>query len=136
MGIVVSNGDAYVLKSGNEKFLLDSPKKAKNFKGKAVQTTGTLDKDKNLIHIENRSASPAGLVIGCVRCVSNFARRSRTSPFCLRIRWNSANRFSTEKFTLVELASRSGVFLTIFNGERGAPLGHGTCRARAMVSPS
>ena len=50
--------DAYVLESGNEKYLLDSQKKAKNFKGKDVQVTGTLDKDKNLIHVEKIKASP------------------------------------------------------------------------------
>jgi hypothetical protein len=42
--IVKNNEDAYVLESGNKKYLLDSQKKVKNFKGKDVQVTGSLDK--------------------------------------------------------------------------------------------
>jgi hypothetical protein len=59
MGTIVKDGDAYVLKSGNEKYLLDSQKKAKNYKGKDVQIMGTLDKDKNLIHVEKIKLSPS-----------------------------------------------------------------------------
>ena len=43
MGAIVKDGDAYILKDGNVKYLLDSQKKAKNYKGKDVQITGTLD---------------------------------------------------------------------------------------------
>jgi Protein of unknown function (DUF5818) len=59
MGTIVKDGDAYVLKSGNEKYLLDSQKKAKNYKGKDVQITGTLYKDKGLIHVEKIKVSPS-----------------------------------------------------------------------------
>ena len=59
VGTIVKDGDAYVLKSANEKYLLDSQKKAKNYKGKDVQITGTLDKAKNLIHVEKIKVSPA-----------------------------------------------------------------------------
>jgi hypothetical protein len=59
MGTIVNDRDAYVLKSGNEKYLLDSQKKAKTYKGKDVQITGTLDKDKNLIHVEKIKVSPS-----------------------------------------------------------------------------
>ena len=59
MGTIVTNGDAWVLKSGNEQYLLDSQKKAKNYKGKDVQLTGTLDNDKKLIHVEKIKVSPA-----------------------------------------------------------------------------
>lgn len=52
MGTIVKDGDAYVLQTGNEKYLLDSQKKAKRYKGKDVKITGTLDKTKNLIHVE------------------------------------------------------------------------------------
>ena len=45
MGTIVKDGDAYVLKAANEKYLLDSQTKAKNYKGKDVQITGTLDKE-------------------------------------------------------------------------------------------
>ena len=59
MGTIVEDGDAYVLKTANEKYLLDSQKKAKNFKGKDVKITGTLDKTKNLIHVEKIEAAPS-----------------------------------------------------------------------------
>jgi hypothetical protein len=59
MGTIVKNGDAYVLKSGNVKYLLDSQKKAKIYKGKDVDVTGTLDKEKNLLHIEKIEVSPS-----------------------------------------------------------------------------
>jgi hypothetical protein len=59
MGTIVKDGDVYVLKAGNEKYLLDSQKKAKNYKGKDVAITGTLDKQKNLIHVERIKPSPS-----------------------------------------------------------------------------
>jgi uncharacterized protein DUF5818 len=59
MGTIVKDGHAYILKSSDEKYLLDSHKKAKNYKGKDVQITGTLDKDKNLIHVEKIKVSPS-----------------------------------------------------------------------------
>ena len=59
MGTIVKDGDAYVLKAANEKYLLDSQKKAKNYKGKDVQITGTLDKANNLIHVEKIKVLPA-----------------------------------------------------------------------------
>jgi hypothetical protein len=59
MGTIVTNGDAWVLKSGNEQYLLDSQKKAKNYKGKDVEVTGTLDKEKHLIHVEKIRVSPS-----------------------------------------------------------------------------
>jgi Protein of unknown function (DUF5818) len=59
MGTIVRDGDAYVLKTGNEKYLLDRQKKAKNYKGKDVKIMGTLDKAKNLIHVEKITASPS-----------------------------------------------------------------------------
>ena len=59
IGTIVEDGDAYVLKAANEKYLLDSQKKAKNYKGKEVQITGTLDKEKKLIHVEKIKVSPS-----------------------------------------------------------------------------
>jgi hypothetical protein len=59
IGTIVKDGDAYVLKAGNEKYLLNSPKKAKNYKGKNVQITGTLEKETNLIHVEKIKVSPS-----------------------------------------------------------------------------
>src|SRR5580700_3694595 len=49
MGTSVKDGDAYVLKGANQKYLLDSQKKAKRYKGRDVQIMGTLDKATNLI---------------------------------------------------------------------------------------
>jgi len=59
MGAVVQNGDSYVLKSGNQQYLLDSQKKARKYKGKEVKITGTLDKAKNLIHVKKIDESPS-----------------------------------------------------------------------------
>jgi hypothetical protein len=58
MGAIVKDGDAYVLKSGNEKYLLDGQRKAKDYNGRDVKITGTLDKTKNLIHVEKIEGSP------------------------------------------------------------------------------
>jgi hypothetical protein len=59
LGTVLRDGNAYILKAGNETYLLDSQKKAKNYQGKDVQITGTLDDDKKLIHVEKIKVSPA-----------------------------------------------------------------------------
>jgi uncharacterized protein DUF5818 len=59
LGTIVKDGHAYILKSGNEKYLLDGQKNAKNYNGKDVQITGTLDKDNNLIHVEKIKVSPS-----------------------------------------------------------------------------
>jgi Protein of unknown function (DUF5818) len=59
MGTIVRDGDTYVLKAGNAKYLLDSQKKAKTYKGKDVNVTGTLDKAKNLIHVQKIKPSPS-----------------------------------------------------------------------------
>jgi uncharacterized protein DUF5818 len=59
MGTIVKDGDSYVLKAGNEQYLLDSQKKAKKYKGRDVKIMGTLDKAKNLIHVENIKGSPS-----------------------------------------------------------------------------
>ena len=59
IGTLVKDGDAYVLKVGNEKYLLDSQKKAKNYKGRDVKITGTLDKTKNVLHVEKIEVSPS-----------------------------------------------------------------------------
>src|SRR5580700_4400159 len=42
VGAIVKDGDAYVLKSGNEKYLLDGQRKAKDYNGRDVKITGTL----------------------------------------------------------------------------------------------
>jgi hypothetical protein len=59
LGTIVANGDACVLKSGNEEYLLDSQKKVKNYKGKDVEVTGTLDQERHLIHVEKIKVSPS-----------------------------------------------------------------------------
>ncbi len=59
MGTIVQDGDSYVLKAGNEQYLLDSQKKARKYKGKDVKITGTLERAKNLIHVEKITASPS-----------------------------------------------------------------------------
>jgi hypothetical protein len=59
MGTIVRDGDTYVLKAGNAKYLPDSQKKAKKYKRKDVNLTGTLDKAKHLIHAEKIKQSPS-----------------------------------------------------------------------------
>ena len=59
MGTIVQDGDSYVLKAGNEQYLLESQKKVQKYKGKDVKITGTLDKAKNLIHVEKINVSPS-----------------------------------------------------------------------------
>jgi hypothetical protein len=59
IGTLVKDGDAYVLKADNEKYLLDNQKKAKNYKGKDVKITGVLDKTKNVLHVEKIEVSPS-----------------------------------------------------------------------------
>ena len=59
MGTILKDGEEYVLKTGNQTYLLDSQKKAKNYNGKDVQLTGTLNNDKKLIHVEKIKVSPA-----------------------------------------------------------------------------
>jgi Protein of unknown function (DUF5818) len=59
MGTIVKAGDGYVLKACNEKYQLDSQKKVKSYNGKDVKITGTLDKARNLIHVEKIKASPS-----------------------------------------------------------------------------
>ena len=48
MGTIFKAGNAYILRSGNEKYRQDGQKKAKNFDGKDVQITGTLGDDKEV----------------------------------------------------------------------------------------
>jgi Protein of unknown function (DUF5818) len=59
MGTILKDGDAFVLKTGNRTYLLDSQKKAKNYQGRDVQLTGTLDNDEKSIHVEKIKMSPA-----------------------------------------------------------------------------
>ena len=47
------------MKAANEKFRLDNQKKVKNYQGKDVQITGTLEKENNLIHVEKIKVSPS-----------------------------------------------------------------------------
>jgi len=40
MGTIVQAGGSYVLKAGNEQYMLDSQKKARKYKGKDVKDNG------------------------------------------------------------------------------------------------
>jgi len=59
VGTIFKDGDAFVLRTANERYRLDSQKKAKNYEGKDVQVTGTFDDSKKLIHVEKIKLSPA-----------------------------------------------------------------------------
>jgi len=59
VGTILKDGDTYVLKTANEKYLLDSQKKVKKFNRNDVKITGTLDDAKNLIHVQKIEVSPS-----------------------------------------------------------------------------
>src|ERR1039457_5071747 len=53
-GIILQDGDTYVLSDAatKSKYILDDAKKPSVFEGKTVKVTGTLDKARNLIHVD------------------------------------------------------------------------------------
>jgi hypothetical protein len=56
-GSITRQHDSFVLKAGNTFYKLDDQSQAKQFKGKNVQVTGSLDKSTNTIHVEKIEAS-------------------------------------------------------------------------------
>jgi hypothetical protein len=54
VGTILKDGDNYVLSDAatKSKYILDDAKKANVFEGKTVKVTGTLDKARNLIHVD------------------------------------------------------------------------------------
>jgi hypothetical protein len=56
-GSIALQKSAYVLKTGNTAYKLDDQVQAKQFKGKTVNVTGSLDKGTNTIHVEKIEAS-------------------------------------------------------------------------------
>ena len=54
VGTILKDGDNYVLSDAatKSKYTLDDAKKASVFEGKTVKVTGTLDKARNLIHVD------------------------------------------------------------------------------------
>lgn len=55
--VVLSQGD-YVLRSGDKQYKLDDQSKAKQYVGKDVKVLGTLDRQKNQIHVESIDIAP------------------------------------------------------------------------------
>jgi hypothetical protein len=51
-GSIAHQKSGFVLKAGNASYKLDDQSLAKQFKGKNVQVTGSLDKNTNTIHVE------------------------------------------------------------------------------------
>lgn len=51
-GSIAHQKSGFVLKAGNAAYKLDDQSLAKQFKGKNVQVTGSLDKSTNTIHVE------------------------------------------------------------------------------------
>jgi uncharacterized protein YdeI (BOF family) len=53
-GTVIKNGDTYVLSDAANKlaFVLDDAQKARQYEGKKVKVTGTVDVASNTIHVE------------------------------------------------------------------------------------
>lgn len=59
-GTVVKVGDKYMLRTtDNTTYQLDDPDKAKDYEGKQVKVTGSLDAKGKLIHIQNVEAAPS-----------------------------------------------------------------------------
>jgi hypothetical protein len=58
-GSIARQKSAYVLKAGNTAYKLDDQSQAKEYKGKNVKVTGSLDKSTNTIHVEKIEASTA-----------------------------------------------------------------------------
>jgi Protein of unknown function (DUF5818) len=57
-GTVVKIGDKYVLRTADDiTYKLDDPDKAKDFEGKQVKVTGSLDPQSKLIHIQSVEAA-------------------------------------------------------------------------------
>jgi hypothetical protein len=56
-GSIAKQKSGFVLKAGNNSYKLDDQSKAKEYKGKNVQVTGSLDKSTNTIHVEKIDAS-------------------------------------------------------------------------------
>ena len=56
-GSIARQKSGFVLKAGNNTYKLDNQSKAKEYKGKNVQVTGSLDKSTNTIHVEKIEAS-------------------------------------------------------------------------------
>jgi hypothetical protein len=56
-GSIAKHKSGFVLKAGNNSYKLDDQSKAKEYKGKNVQVTGSLDKSTNTIHVEKIEAS-------------------------------------------------------------------------------
>jgi hypothetical protein len=56
-GSIAKQHNSFVLKAGNTAYKLDDQSKAKEYKGKNVQVTGSLNKRTNTIHVEKIEAS-------------------------------------------------------------------------------
>ena len=56
-GSIAKQKSGFALKAGNNSYKLDDQSKAKEYKGKNVQVTGSLDKSTNTIHVEKIEAS-------------------------------------------------------------------------------
>jgi hypothetical protein len=56
-GSIAHEKAGFVLKAGNTAYKLDDQAKAKPFKGKTVQVTGSLNESTNTIHVEKIEAS-------------------------------------------------------------------------------
>ena len=58
MGTIVFNRGSYLLRAGDKEYKLDDQSKAKKFAGKDVKVLGRLDKQNNVLHVENIEIHP------------------------------------------------------------------------------
>ncbi|HKN36947.1 MAG TPA: DUF5818 domain-containing protein [Terriglobales bacterium] len=58
MGTIILNG-SYLLRAGDKEYKLDDQSKAKKYAGKDVKVLGRLDKQNNVLHVENIEIHPS-----------------------------------------------------------------------------
>jgi hypothetical protein len=58
MGTVLQSQTGYVLRSGDLELKLDDQEHAREYAGKSVKVTGSLDKRNNTIHVKTIELSP------------------------------------------------------------------------------
>jgi uncharacterized protein DUF5818 len=59
MGTIILNRGSYLLRAGDKEYKLDDPSKAKKYVGKDVKVLGRLDKQNNVLHVENIEIHPS-----------------------------------------------------------------------------
>jgi hypothetical protein len=59
MGTIILSRGSYLLRAGDKEYKLDDQSKAKKYAGKDVKVLGRLDKQNNVLHVENIEIQPS-----------------------------------------------------------------------------